>query len=159
MKKIIYYVMPLVLLLSLNNCGYKAIYTSQNTNIKIVKYYIKGNDELSKKLYSKLNEILVLDETRVIKEVTAEIYAVKDKSIMTKDSSGNASSYKITINADLIIIDITSNETLFDGSINTSEMYKVLSQGYQTEKLEEKVISNLIERSAQEFLLRISQSE
>ena len=37
----------------------------------------------------------------------------------------------------------TSNEVLFDGSINTSEMYKVLSQGYQTEKLEEKVISNL----------------
>ena len=66
---------------------------------------------------------------------------------------------EITINADLIIIDITSNEALFDGSINTSEMYKVLSQGYQTEKLEEKVISNLIERSAQEFLLKISQSE
>ena len=54
--------------------------------------------------------------------------------------------------------DIFSDEVLANENITLSESYKVQGQIYQTEKLENDVVSNLIDRASQEFLLKISQT-
>ena len=58
MKKIIYLLIPLILLIYINACsGYKPIFGSSNiSNIqfKIADYSIKGNKKLGNQIYSKL---------------------------------------------------------------------------------------------------------
>ena len=82
----------------------------------------------------------------------------KNRSTTTTDSSGNALSYKITLNTELTMTNIFSDQVLANENITLSESYKVQDQVYQTEKLENDVTSNLIDRVGQEFLLKISQS-
>ena len=53
---------------------------------------------------------------------------------------------------------IFSDQVLVNENITLSEIYKVKDQAYQTEKLENDVISNLIDRVGQKFLLKISQA-
>ena len=157
MKKIIYFVAVLFLLKILNGCGYQPIYSSQNINLKIVNQYYEGSTDLAQKVYAKINNILFFDNNA--KEVNLKIFASKNKSTTSTDSSGNTLSYKITLNTVLTMTNIFSDEVLVNENITLSESYKVQDQAYQTEKLENDVVSNLIDRVGQEFLLKISQAD
>ena len=156
MKKIIYFVAVLFLLKILNGCGYQPIYSSQNINLKIVNQYYEGSTDLAQRVYAKINNILFFDNNA--KEVDLKIFASKNKSTTSTDSSGKALSYKITLNTELTMTNIFSDEVLVNENITLSESYKVKDQAHQTEKLENDVISNLIDRVGQEFLLKISQA-
>ena len=92
-----------------------------------------------------------------VKEVSATISASSIKSITSKDAAGKALEYKITMNAGLKITDIFSEQVLINENISLSENFKVQSQIYETERVENKIISNLVDRSSQQFMLRISQ--
>ena len=157
MKKIIYFVAVLFLLKILNGCGYQPIYRSQNINLKIVNQYYEGSADLAQRVYVKINNILFFDNNA--KEVNLKIFASKNKSTTSTDSSGNTLSYKITLNTELTMTNIFSDEVLVNENITLSESYKVQDQAYQTEKLENDVVSNLIDRVGQEFLLKISQAD
>jgi len=156
MKKIICFVAVLFLLEILNGCGYQPIYSSKNINLKIVNQSYEGNNDLAQKIYSKINNIIFFDNDA--KEVALKIFVSKNKLITSKDSSGKALNYKITLNTELTMTDIFSDEVLANENITLSESYKVQGQIYQTEKLENDVVSNLIDRASQEFLLKISQT-
>ena len=156
MKKIIYFVAVLFLLKILNGCGYQPIYSTQNINLKIVNQYYEGSADLARRVYAKINNILFFDNNA--KEVDLKIFASKNKSTASTDSSGKALSYKITLNTELTMTNIFSDEVLVNENITLSESYKVQDQIYQTEKLENDLVSNLIDRASQEFLLKISQT-
>ena len=156
MKKIIYFVAVLFLLKILNGCGYQPIYSSQNINLKIVNQYYEGSTDLAQRVYAKINNILFFDNNA--KEVNLKIFASKNKSTASTDSSGKALSYKITLNTELTMTNSFSDQVLVNENITLSESYKVQDQVHQTEKLENNVISNLIDRVGQEFLLKISQA-
>jgi len=156
MKKIICFVAVLFLLEILNGCGYQPIYSSKNINLKIVNQSYEGNNDLAQRIYSKINDIIFFDNDA--REVALKIFVSKNKLITSKDSSGKALSYKITLNAGLTMTDIFSDEVLANQNITLSESYKVQDQVFQTEKLENDIISNLIDRVGQEFLLKISQA-
>lgn len=156
MKKIIYFVAVLFLLKILNGCGYQPIYSSQNINLKIVNQYYEGSTDLAQRIYAKINNNLFFDNNA--KEVDLKIFASKYKSTTSTDSSGNALSYKVILNTELTMTNIFSDQVLANENITVSENYKVQDQVYQTEKLENNVISNLIDRVGQKFLLKISQA-
>ena len=156
MKKIIYFVAILFLFKILNGCGYQPIYSSQNINLKIVNQYYEGSTDLAQRVYAKINNILFFDNNA--KEVDLKIFASKNKSTTSTDGSGKAVSYKITLNTELTMTNIFSDQVLANENITLSESYKVQDQVYQTERLENDVISNLIDRVGQEFLLKISQA-
>ena len=156
MKKIIYFVAVLFLLKILNGCGYQPIYSSQNINLKIVNQHYEGSVDLAQRVYAKINNILFFDNNA--KEVDLKIFASKNKSTASTDSSGKALSYKITLNTELTMTNIFSDQVLVNENITLSESYKVQDQIYQTEKLENDLVSNLIDRASQEFLLKISQT-
>jgi len=159
MKKIFYFVTVVFLFHTLNSCtGYEPIYGNQNTNIKIVKHYTEGNKVLAQKIYSELNKIIIIRETEDFREVSAKIFVKKNKLATSKDSTGKVLSYKIILDVELIMVDIYSDEVLLSENITLSDSYKVRSQGYLTDEVEEKIMSNLIIKSSEEFLLKISQA-
>ena len=157
MKNIFKLTLALLLIQILNACGYQPIYSSKTININIVKNYNEGDKVISKAIYSKINEMLILNKKNA-KEVSLRIITNKNKSTASTDSSGNALSYKINLSSDLIITDINSNKILIKENISQSETYKTKDQIYENENSERNVLSNLINRSSQEFLLRISQT-
>jgi len=156
MKKIIFFITLLFLIKILNGCGYQPIYGSKNINIKIVNQSYEGNNDLAQRIYSKINNILFFENDA--KEVTLKIFASKNKLITSKDSSGKALNYKVTLNTELTMTDIFSDEVIANENITLSESYKVQDQIYQTEKLENDIVLNLIDRASQQFLLKISQT-
>ena len=157
MKKIIFFATVLFLIKFLNACGYQPIYGSKNINIKIVNQSFEGNNDLAQRIYSRINNILFYENDA--KEVSLKVFASKNKLITSKDSSGNALNYKITINTELTMTDIFSDKVIANDNITLSENYNVQDQIYQTEKLENDIMSNLIDRASQEFLLKISQTD
>ena len=157
MKKIIFFATVLFLIKLLNGCGYQPIYVSENINIKIVNQSFEGNNDLAQRIYSRINNILFYENDA--KEVSLKVFASKNKLITSKDSSGNALNYKITINTELTMTDIFSDKVIANDNITLSENYNVQDQIYQTEKLENDIMSNLIDRASQEFLLKISQTD
>ena len=55
MKKVIYLIIPLILLSCINACsGYKPIFGSSNLQFEIADYVIEGNKKLGNEIYSKL---------------------------------------------------------------------------------------------------------
>ena len=120
MKKIIYFVAVLFLLKILNGCGYQPIYSSQNVNLKIVNQYYEGSTDLAQRVYAKINNILFFDNNA--KEVDLKIFASKNKSTTSTNSSGNALSYKITLNTELTMTNIFSDQVLANENITLSRL-------------------------------------
>jgi outer membrane lipopolysaccharide assembly protein LptE/RlpB len=157
MKIKINLLITLLLMLTLTACGYQPIYSSKTLNINIVQNYNEGDKALSKSIYSKINEMLILKEENS-QDVSLRIITKKTKTTASTDSSGNALSYKINLNSELILTNITFDKILIKENINQSENYIVKDQIYENENSEKNVLANLVNRTSQEFLLRISQS-
>ena len=88
----------IIILIILNNCGYKAVYSNKNINFNIIN--------IKKLETNKLNNIF---EKRIknfsngdaIKQIVLEIDSKKSISIVSKDSMGNPSRYKMTVRLNL----------------------------------------------------------
>ena len=102
----------LLLMLTLTACGYQPIYSSKTLNINIVQNYNEGDKALSKSIYSKINEMLILKEENS-QDVSLRIITKKTKTTASTDSSGNALSYKINLNSELILTNITFDKINF----------------------------------------------
>ena len=55
MKKISYFLIPLILMLNISACtGYKPIFSSSNIQFELADYSLKGNKKIGNQIYSKL---------------------------------------------------------------------------------------------------------
>ena len=154
MKQIIHFIMLAILFSFLNSCGYEPIYSSVNLNIKFENKYIDGDKQLGNKIYSRLKEqFLISDNAR---KVNLYVAASSNKSVTSQSSTGKALEYKITVNAAIKITDFTSNQVLIEIDNTSSQNYKVQDRLFETEKLENKTIDNLIDKISQGLIIKIS---
>ena len=157
MKKITYPIISIIILIFINACaGYKPIYTT-NLQFRIADYSIKSNKKLGRQIYSKLYNLSKLSENNAeVQNVNIIINAAKDKKATAKDSAGKILEYRIILNSKIIINDYLTNDEVLNQNFSYSSMYKVQDLHSETIKLENKSIKDLINKTYQDLLIKMS---
>ena len=158
MKKITYLISTFVLLIFVSECsGYKPIFSSENLKFKIANYTIEGDKILGKKIYSKLYALSKSSKQDPnARNIDIIINVSKDKNTMSKDSSGKILEYKITLNTKVNVKDFQTDKNILNQNFVSSLTYKIQNQYSDTIKLENKSIENLINKTYQELLIKLS---
>ena len=159
MKKITYLIISFIFMMYINACtGYKPIYTT-NLQFKIADYSIKANKKLGNRIYSKLYYLAKSNENNPeAKSITVIIDTTKDKSPTAKNSKGNVLEYSITLNSVIIIKDFLTDDKIVNQNFSYSTIYKVQKRNFETIKLENKTVEDLIDRIYQNLLIKMSEN-
>jgi len=163
MKKIIYLLIPLILLIYINACsGYKPIFGSSNISnvqFEIADYSIKGNKKLGNKIYSKLYSLSNLNKNNPeAQSIYVSIEVLKDKTATVKNNAGKILEYKISLNSNIIVKNFLTNEEILSQNFSSSSSYKVQDQYSETLKLENTITENLVNKTYQDLLIKISEN-
>ena len=160
MKKINYLILSYVLLICISSCsGYKPIFGSQNIEFKIIDYSIEGDKALGKNIYSKLyNSFKSNKNDPTIKSVSIFVKSSKDKKATSKNSAGKILEYRINLNSNIVVKNYLTNEEILTHNFTSFSSYKVQDQYSETINLENKATENLIDKTYQDLLMKLSES-
>ena len=160
MKKISYIIAYLIIFINIDSCvGYKPIFDSTNIQFKIINHSIEGNKKLGNKIYTKLYNLSKSNKNNPeAKDVDIIIKVSKDKSSTAKNDAGKIIEYKINLNSQIIIKDYVTNLENLNQNFNSYASYKVQDQYSETVKLEDKTIENLLDKTYQDLLLKMSEN-
>ena len=160
MKKITTLPFLFAILICIYACAdYKPIFGSANLQFEIADYSVEGDRKLGNKIYSKLYNLSKSNKNQ--KETTSvviNIKVLKEKNSTSKDATGKILEYKINLNTKVIVKNYLTNDKLLDKNFISSSSYKVQDQYSETIKLENLVIENLINRTYQELLIKLSEN-
>jgi hypothetical protein len=158
MKLINYLILLLTLTIFANGCsGYKPIFNSNNLNFKISSYSIKGDKTLGNQLYSKMKKSSTTNESQEAKNLSILINVSKLKEATVKNSSGKILEYKITLNTIFEAKNYLTEKIIINNKFSYSTSYKIQNKYFDTIKLEKKTIENLINKTHQELLIKLSE--
>ena len=157
MKKISFIIISIILLNFINACaGYKPIYTT-DLQFEIADYSLKTNKKLGRQIYSKLYGLSKSKKNKAkTQSVIIAIDIKKDKNATIKDSTGKILEYRIILTSNIIIKDYLTNDEVLNQNFSYSSMYKVQDQHSETIKLENKSIKDLINKTYQDLLMKMS---
>ena len=160
MKKLILLIISGILFLYLNACaGYTPIYSSSKFNFKIENYSIKGEKRLSNLIYRKLYNISLSNkDNQNLKSISLSVETIKDKKPTIKNSAGKILEYEVNLNTNVIINDYLTDKLILNQNFDYSISYEVQNEHSETIKLENKNIENLIDKTYQDILIKISEN-
>ena len=160
MKKISYLFISLILLINIVACtGYKPIFGSTYLKFKIVDHSISGNKKLGNQIYSKLYNLSESNSSNPeVKNISVLINVSKIINASTKDSAGKILSYKINLFTTVEIKDFDSSNIILNENFVYTSNYQVQNQYSETLKLENRSTENLINKTYQELLLKLSEN-
>jgi len=160
MKKVIYPIFSFILLLFINGCaGYEPIFGSTNLQFEIADYSIEGNKILGNKIYSKLYSLSKSKkDDQNLRRVDLVIKVSKDKNVTTKDGAGKILQYKITLNTDIKVTDFITKDKILNQIFVSSLIYKVQDKYSDTVDLENRSIEDLLNKTYQELVTRLTQN-
>ena len=160
MKKNTFTILLIVLLIFINGCsGYKPIFSSTNLEFDIANYSLEDNKTLGEKIYSRLKRASKLNgNNENVRKIDILIKASQNKKATAKDASGKILQYKISLNIDVKIKDYLTEDEILNETYSSSFTYKIQSQYSDTLKLEERSINQLVDKTYQQILIKLSEN-
>jgi len=141
-------------LILLTSCEYKPIYSSANkSNYKIIVTELTGDKKLNKFIVENLTRNSEKDSNQI---VNIKINTKYTKSILAKDSSGNATDYQVNA-LTTFLIDRNLVTKKFD--INEKFNFQKMSDKYEERSYEQNIKKNLANSISQKLILRLSISK
>ena len=129
----------IVLSLILTNCGFKPIYNSKNSNFEVIEI---ENKNKNKKSFSIEKAIMSLSNKNAKNKVKLELDYKQSVSTILKDSKGDPSKKKLSINVILKVKNDRDN-ILIDQSFNEEFNYNVQGDKFGMSQYEENITDNL----------------
>ena len=159
MKKITSLIIFFVLFININSCsGYKPIFNSSTFQFEIADSLIEGDKKLGNQIYSKLFNLSKSNKNQQkITSIYITINTKKEKKPTSKDSTGKTLEYKISLNTNVTVINYLTNENILNHDFILSTSYNAQEQHSETIKLETKSTENLINRTYEELLIKLSE--
>ena len=141
-------IIPLILFLVLNSCGYSPIYSTKYQDFKINNLNFKGERKINDILKKRLVSYTKIDSAKNIYDVS--ISSSLQKNVDSKDKKGNPAQFSLRINVDLIIIDqfdktlqINFNEK--NAYNNKDKKFELkIYENSLTQNMSEKILSDII---------------
>lgn len=145
-KKII---IPFILVLVLNSCGYSPIYSTKYQDFKIDNLDFKGERKINEILRKRLASYTKIASAENVYDVT--INSSLQKNIDTKDKKGNPAQFSLRINVDLIIVD-KFDKTL-QINFNEKKSYNNKEKKFELKRYESILIQNMSEKILSDIII------
>ena len=144
----------LLFLLLLTSCGYEAIYSKKNSSnyvFSISDLSFVGDRTVNLTIKEKLN---VFTQNKKDKDLIIKISSTSKKIILSKDTAGDATSFKnaITINVDVLMNDKFKNNFVILENFN----YNNISNKFNLKRYEEEIKKNLAETASDKLIFKLS---
>ena len=148
-KKII-----LLLLLLLSSCGYEAIYSKKNSvnyNFSVSELNFVGDRTVNLKIKEKLNNYAYGKKD---KDFILRISSTSEKIILSKNTAGDATSFKnsISINVEVLMNNKFKNNFIILESFN----YNNISNKFNLKQYEADIKNNLAEAASDKLIFKLS---
>ena len=148
-KKIIF-----LLLLLLSSCGYEAIYSKKNSSnyiFSINDLSFVGDKTINLTIKEKLN---IFTQNKKDKDLVIKISSTSKKIILSKNTAGDATSFKnaISINVDVLMNDKFKNNFVILEDFN----YNNISNKFDLKRYEEEIKKNLAETASDKLIFKLS---
>ena len=128
-----------ILSILLSSCGFKPIYSSKDSNFDIIEIVNKNKNKNSFTIEEKVKS---LSNQEAIKKVKLEINYKQSITTILKDSKGDPSKKKLSINVNLLVKD-EKNNFLINKNFNEEFNYDVQSDKFNMSQYEDSITNNL----------------
>ena len=150
-KKLVF----ILTLLAVTNCGYEPIYSKKETlNISINKIELMGDKKINRSIVSFAN----LRETKNVNySYDLNLNSSKKIEVVSKNSAGNVTSFKITIIVKFSLKDPNDQDAVIKSkNFRTSFIYNNKKNKFDLLQYEKIVEKNLVEKIAEEITIYIN---
>ena len=139
----------ILITLFLYGCGFKPIYSSKDSNYRIISFNKNVNNNLTNYIQ---NSISVLSNKESKKNFSINLNFNESISVILKDSKGDPKKNRLTIDIDLTVMDNVGNLiTLKEFSENFE--YNISDNKFDTKEYEKNIKFNLVEDITQQILV------
>ena len=139
----------IVLSLVLTNCGFKPIYNTKNSDFEVIEIENK-NENKNSFFIEKI--IMSLSNKSAEKKVKLEIDYKRSISTILKDSKGDPSKKKLSINLNLKVKN-DREDILTNRSFNEEFTYDVQSDKFGMAQYEENITNNLNSKISNDIII------
>jgi len=145
MKKIIL----IFLIFLLNSCGYTPIYSSKDSNYKIINFQKNINNNLTNYIQNTIN---AFSNDDAIKNLNIKFEFKEEIITILKDSKGNPSKSRLNITVNLSVLD--TNQNLIASNVFSENFeYNIDDNKFNLKQYEKNIKFNLVEQITQEILV------
>ena len=137
-----------ILILLLNNCGYTPIYSSKDSNFKIVNLNANVNNSLTNYIKNSIN---VFSNENSEKKLNISFNLKENVSVILKDSKGDPAKNRLTITVDLSLFDINNN-LVESNSFSESFEYNIDDNKFNLKQYEKNIKFSLVEQVSQQII-------
>ena len=144
----------LLFFLFLSSCGYDAIYSKKNSinyNFSISELNFIGDRDINLKIKERLNSYTLNKEN---KDFEIKIFSTSSKTVASKDTTGDATSFKNTV---IINIEISTNNKLKNSFVMSENFnYNNNSDKFSLKRYEREIKNNLAETISEKLIFKLS---
>ena len=138
------------------SCGYTPIYqTDQRLNIKLDTIDFSGDKDINREIVKNLDKYRDSDTNNIF---DLSINSTKKEDIVTKDKKGNATSYKLTLEVDINLSNI-SNDKNFTKKISKNMSFNSKSNKFELDQYRLNLKKNMIAQILQDINLYLRNLE
>jgi len=142
----------ILLLITTTSCGYEPLFSKKGkVNFTINEYSLEGEKLINKKIINLVNTIGSDDKINLY---TLEIVSDKKIETVAKDSEGNSSIFRSTINVGLILRD--GKKIIKNKIFSSSFSYNNIKNKFDLFQYQKNVEDNLINKIGDEILIFLS---
>lgn len=143
------FIIPLILIFILNNCGYTPIYSTKYQDFKLSNIILNGERDINKILKKRLDNYTKNDSAEKIYNVT--INSSLQKNITSKDKKGNPTRFTLNVNVDLTIDDKSGKSV--EINFNEKNSYNNKNEKFELQMYENSLIQNMSEKILSDMIL------
>ena len=148
LKKI--FILPGLFLFFLS-CGYTPIFSKRDVNFSIENIKFLGNKDVKEKINQALS--IYKNKPGKTKQISLIITNLKNITIVSKNSKGEAQTNKISVDANVKII--LAENRIVDKSFSKSSIYDIIDRKSEQKLIENKLIENLSNEIALQIIFEI----
>ena len=144
----------LLFFLFLSSCGYDAIYSKKNStnySFSISKLNFIGDRDINLKMKERLNSYTLNKDN---KDFKIKISSTSSKTVVAKDTTGDATSFKNTL---IINVEISTNDKLKNSFVMSENFnYNNNSDKFSLKRYEREIKNNLTETISEKLIFKLS---
>jgi|TARA_B110000037_G_scaffold812_1_gene809 outer membrane lipopolysaccharide assembly protein LptE/RlpB len=147
-------ILTIILFISLSSCGYKAMYSiknSANYDFFISELTFIGDRVINIKMKTKLNNYTLVKKD---KNFIIKISSSAEKTIIAKDTAGDATSFRSTIKIDVQVT--LENDLVKNLQIVENFTYDNITNQFDLKKYEREIKINLTETATEKLIFKLS---
>tara|TARA_B110000444_G_C18680523_1_gene519500 strand:- start:74 stop:538 length:465 start_codon:yes stop_codon:yes gene_type:complete len=147
-------ILTIILFISLSSCGYKAMYSiknSANYDFFISELTFIGDRVINIKMKTKLNNYTLVKKD---KNFIIKISSSAEKTIIAKDTAGDATSFRSTIKIDVQVT--LENDLVKNLQIVENFTYDNITNQFDLKRYEREIKINLTETATEKLIFKLS---